>query len=229
MNNVKVTLVVGFALLVAVGVFTLTRSPPRIVRVVGREVVGRGENEAIGAIDSDVTVCQANEVLPAGVSGVRIWLRAFYGTPVHLAAYAGSRLLTQGAVGAAWTGQSVTVPVDALARKTSGVTLCLALGPNSETMILLGAKAPRRARAVLVSGDTLAPQLAAGGGEALGGRLGIEYLAPGRGSWWSRIRSVARRLGLGRAFAGTWIALLAAALAAAAATLAVWGALRELS
>jgi len=37
----------------------------------------------------------------------------------------------------------------------------------------------------------------------------IEYLRPGESSWWSLATSVARRMGLGRAETGTWVALLA--------------------
>ena len=38
--------------------------------------------------------------------------------------------------------------------------------------------------------------------------MGIEYLAAGQGSWWSRLVAVSRRLGLGHALTGTWVALL---------------------
>ncbi len=52
--------------------------------------------------------------------------------------------------------------------------------------------------------------------------LRIEYLRPGPGSWWSLASAVARRMGLGRAPSGTWVALLPLALMSVAVALAAW-------
>lgn len=228
-TKVTITLALGMLVLAVVGAVTLTDAPPRVVRSVGRELVGRGENEAIGFTTSHLVVCQTNETLPAGVFGVRLWMRAFYGTPVHLALYQGSQLLATGVHSAAWTGQSVTVPVTPLSHETSNVALCFAIGPNSEPVTILGAKAPARLRAVTARGENLSePGAGVTSGEPLTGRIEVEYLAAGEGSWWSRILAVARRMGLGRAVTGTWIALLAAALMATVATLSIRYALREL-
>ncbi len=228
-GNVKVTIALGVLVLAVVGAITLTDAPPRVVRSVGRELVGRGENEAIGFATSHLVVCQTNETLPAGVVGVRLWMRAFYGTPVHLALYQGSQTLATGSHSAAWTGQSVTVPVTPLTHEASNVALCFAIGPNSEPVTILGAKAQARLRAVSARSENLSePGVGVTEGEPLAGRIEVEYLAAGQGSWWSRIAAVARRMGLGRAVTGTWIALLAAALMVAAATLAIKHALREL-
>jgi hypothetical protein len=227
MRNVKVTLAVGIALMVAVGAVTLTRSPPRVVRV--GVPGGLGEGNLILAITaSDISVCQANEVLPGGVSGIRLALWAFYGSQVHVRVYSGSQILTEGRRGADWTSDSVTVPVKPVDHATSHVQVCFALGPNSEPVILLGAPAPVQALASASKGGTPTPAAAASEGQRLRGRVGVEYLAAGRGSWWSRALSVARHMGLGRAFSGTWIALLVAALMAAVGVLAVRLTLREL-
>jgi hypothetical protein len=229
-GNAKITIALGVVLLAVVGAVTLSDAPPRVVRSVGRELVGRGENEPIGFTTSHLVVCQTNETLPAGVVGVRLWMRAFYGTPVHLALYQGSQILATGVHSAAWTGQSVTVPVTPLPHEVSNVVLCFAIGPNSEPVTILGAEAPARLRAVSARSKNLSePGVGVTEGEPLAGRIEVEYLAAGNGSWWSRMVAVARRMGLGRAITGTWIALLAAALMAATATLAIRHALRELS
>ena len=225
----KITIVLGLVVLAVVGAITLMDAPPRVVRSVGRELVGRGENVPIGFTTSHLVVCQTNEALPAGVVGVRLWMRAFYGTPVHLALYHGSHILATGAHSAAWTGQSVTVPVTPLSHEVANVALCFAIGPNSEPVTILGASAPARLRAVAArSGNLSEPGIGVTEGEPLAGQIEVEYLAAGNGSWWSRVVAVARRMGLGRAVTGTWIALLAAALMAATATLAIRHALREL-
>jgi hypothetical protein len=227
MNKVTVTLAVGIALLVLAVAVTLTRSPPRVVRAVAQEVVGRGERRKLGLTASDIAICQANEVLPAGVSGIRLSLRAFYGARVHVVAYSGSTVLAAGRRGADWTAQSVTVPVEPLARASTHVKLCFAIGPNSEPVAILGALAPARETAVALTSHRLTPA-AAIAGVPLGGRVGVEYLAAGRGSWWSRLSSVAGHMGLGRAYSGAWIAFLVAALMAAVGVLAVRLTAREL-
>ena len=225
----KITIALGLVVLAVVGAITLMDAPPRVVRSVGRELVGRGENAPIGFTTSHLVVCQTNEALPAGVVGVRLWMRAFYGTPVHLALDHGSHILATGAHSAAWTGQSVTVPVTPLSYEVANVALCFAIGPNSEPVTILGASAPARLRAVAArSGNLSEPGIGVTEGEPLTGRTESNTWLPvtargGRVSW-----AVARRMGLGRAVTGTWIALLAAVLMAVTATLAIRQALREL-
>ncbi len=90
----------------------------------------------------DFAVCQPGEALPAGVSGIRLALWAFYGANVHVRVYKGSQVLTAGSRGADWTSDSVTVPVRPLDHSSSGVTLCFGIGPNSQPISLLGVAAP---------------------------------------------------------------------------------------
>jgi hypothetical protein len=207
---VKVTLGVSIALTLAIVAVTLTRSPPRVVRA---SSVGRGE---LGSTISEEETCQGNEVLPAGVSAIRVSLLAYYGARVRVTASSGPRVLAEGRRGGEWTGGSVTVPITPLKRTASHVTLCIAVGPNSEPIFLLGHGTPAREAAV------------ATGEGPVGGRVGVEYLATGRGSWWSRILPVARHMGLGHALSGTWVVLLIAALVGAVGLLAVRLTLREL-
>jgi hypothetical protein len=229
MRKVTVTLAVGIALLVLAIAVTLTRAPPRVVRAVAQELVGRGEHQPIDFTVGDIAICQAGEVLPAGVSGIRLSMRAIYGAQVQVVVYGGSRVLAEGRREADWTGQSVTVPVEPLDRASSDVKLCFAVGPNSEPVAVLGAAAPKRAAATLLTSRKIRPAAATTiDAVPLGGRAGVEYLAAGQGSWWSRLSSVAGHMGLGRAYGGAWIALLVAALMAGVGVLAVRLTAREL-
>jgi protein-S-isoprenylcysteine O-methyltransferase Ste14 len=209
-NPARLAIVASVALTAALGVLTLTHSPPRVVRA-----SARGE-DVLGSTTGVASACQGGEALPAGVSAVRIWLEAEFGPPVSVRAYARGRLLTQGRRGAGWTASAVTVPVKPLAHAAAGVKLCFDARPNGERLQLYGVHTDSRTAA-------LGP-----GGQRLGGRMTVEYLAGGRSSWFSHALAVARRMGMGRAFAGTWIAPLVALVMAAVCALLVGTAWREL-
>lgn len=210
MKAAKVTLGVGIALIAIVGAYTLTRSPPRVVRA---SSLGQAP---VATTIADASFCQSGETLPAGVSGMRLAIWAFFGANIHVTVSSGSRTLTAGTRGPDWTGSSVTVPVTPLRHAVSPVKVCIDVGPNSEVLYFMGREAPQSLAAVTSTGEPLA------------GRLGIEYLAAGNRSWWSRILEVARHMGLGHALSGTWVVLLIAALMAAVGGLAIRVALREL-
>ncbi len=227
MRKVTVTLAVGVALLAAVGAVTLTRSPPRVLRV--GEPGGDANNRLLTSSASDFAICQPDEALPAGVTGIRLALWAFYGANVHVRVYSGSQVLTEGSRGADWTSDSVTVPVKPVDHSTSGVDLCFGIGPNSQPILVLGNPSPRQEAASMDQvGDSPSPTAAIGERQNLGGRMGVEYLGAGKSSWWSLILTVARHMGLGRSYSGTWIALLVAALTLAAGALALRLTWREL-
>jgi hypothetical protein len=219
--RVKVTLVLGIALLAAVGAIVLTRSPPRVVAARSTPT-----SSILTALSGDISVCQTGEALPANVSAVRLSMWAFVGWPVRVLAYSGSRLITEGRRSASWTSDSVTVPVRPLGRATSNVVLCFAIGPNSEPVLILGQTTSAVEAAAVLKGGTPGPRSTLAG--RLPGRVGVEYLASGQRTWWSSVLSVARRMGLGRSFSGTWIALLVAALMAAVGVLALRLTLREI-
>jgi hypothetical protein len=224
MRKVTVTLVIGIALVIAVGARTLTRSPPRVVGVSGRPA-----DASLGYTIGGGAICQAHEVLPGGATAIRLSVLAFFGPKVRAILYRGSRVLTEGRRGPTWTGSSVTVPLESVARTNSHLTLCLELGPGSERLDFPGRLTrPQMAAVAWRSRHTPTPALAASEGRILRGRIGVEYLAPGRGSWWSRGLSVARHMGIGHFISGTWVALLLAALMAIVVALAVGLAMREL-
>jgi hypothetical protein len=208
---VKVTLAVGVAILIAVCAYVLTRSPPRVVRA------GPTPTGLVTSFSGDGEACQGREALPAGTTAVRLSIAAYVGARIHVAVYSGSQILTEGSRNPDWTGSSVTVPVTPLRESASNVSVCFDISPNSESLFLLG-------RQTAASEGMSVPD-----GESVPGRLEIEYLGPGQGSWWSRLLPVARHMGLGRAFSGTWIVLLIAAMVAAVGVLAGRLALRELS
>jgi hypothetical protein len=209
-NPARLALGVSLALVAALGVVTLTRSPPRVVAISSRGV------DVVGSATGSVSACQAGEVLPGGVSAIRLWLEAEFGPPVSVKAYSGTRVLTEGGRGAGWTATAVTVPVKPLARATSNAKLCFDIPSNSGRLRLYGVHT--------------GPKLAAvgPGKQPLSGRMTVEYLAPGRGSWFSRALTVARHMGIGHAIGGTWVALLPAAMMGAVVVLVVGLAWREL-
>ncbi len=201
----------SIALMLAVGALVLTQAPPRVVRAAPRA------NTVLSLTARDLAACQKGEALPAGVSAIRLSLGAAgIGGRVHVQAISGSQVLTEGEHGPGWTGNSVTVPVAPRDRSTARVKLCFDIAPNSEPILIAGRPSLRRQETAVTVG-----------GVSLGGRLSVEYLAAGSGSWWSRALTVARHMGLGHALSGTWVVLLIAALMTGAGLLAVWLALRE--
>ena len=211
-RNVKLTLLFGVTLLAALVAFALTRAPPRVL---GGNATVHTYLSTFGTVREDDEIFQAGEVLPAGVSAMRLSLVAYVGARVRVTGSSGARVLIEGERGPDWTGTSVTVPVKPLTHPVSHVRLCVAIGPNSQPIYVRGIRSAPSA--VLVSN----------GAQPLHGRLGVEYLGAGRGSWWSRALAVARRMGLGHALSGTWVVLLIAALMATLGGLAIWLLLRE--
>ncbi len=230
MRKAIVTFALGFALIAAVAAVTLAKAPPRLVKIAapGAPAVNGSGANALFQTTGYHTVCQQHEALPAGITDFRVGIWAFYGSRLRVAAYEGSRLLTEGTHNASWTGTVATVPVKPLAHRAADATVCVAIGPTSEPMLLLGGHTPSAQGATFTNGGIPRGGAVKAGAQRLEGRESIEYLAPGRRSWWSQALSVARRLGLGRAYSGTWIALLIALMMAAVAVLAVRVSLQEL-
>lgn len=230
MRSAILTFAAGLAVLAGVGAMTLSKAPLRLARtaIPGARAIGpNGLNGLLASTSASPTICQEEEVLPAGVSAVRVAIWAFYGARVHVTVYKDGKLLTQGSRGGNWTSDSVTVPLQPLSRTVSGAKTCVAIGPNSEPLTVIGPNTQPQIAAVIAEGQP-ASRLSPATASPLQGRMTLEYLAPSRASWWTRLLSVARHLGLGRAYTGTWIALLIAALMAAVGVLAVRLTLREL-
>ncbi|HSZ69011.1 MAG TPA: hypothetical protein VK756_01485 [Solirubrobacteraceae bacterium] len=207
--RIKVVLGAGMLLsMVALGV-TLSHKPS----IVTKTNLSFTHTQ-IAATTAATGACQ-RETLPEGTSAIRLGLTTVLGPEVNVRVLSGSHLLTSGQRGAGWEGASVTVPVRPLARAYSPVSLCFRLRDLNGPVAMLGV---RTANAAAVGEE----------GKQLPGRLHIEYLHPGRRRWWSTIVATARRLGLGRAAAGTWNALLVLTLAATLVALSYWLLARDL-
>lgn len=209
MRQARVALILSLALIVIVGALTLTRSPLRVVRV---SVKPEG---ALASTTGTPTVCQADEILPRGVSAIRLGLEASFGPKVLLRAYSHSRVLTAGNRASDWTGSSVTVPVKPLGRTVSYVKVCFSVPTNDGLLQLYGVPTGTRQAAVEDEGHPLP------------GRVNIEYMTPSGNSWWSRAVSLGRHIGVGHAISGTWVALLLATLMVAVISLVIGLAWRD--
>lgn len=204
-------LAAGLALLAIALVVTLSGSP-----LVVAHANNTPADQPILRATSHTGACQDGEVLPAGISAIRLILVAVVGPSVSVTLTSGAHPLAAGVAGSGWTSGAVTVPVKALPRAASRARICFKLGQSAE--------------GVEVGGSHTGAALAARGldGKALPGRFTVEYMRSGKGSWWSSAQTVARRIGLGHAPEGTWLALLLIASMGAILATASWLLMREL-
>jgi hypothetical protein len=210
MQNPRVALAYGLALIATAVAIVMSRSPQVVSGLNGIEPLAT----RLMSVPGSGGGCQAGETLPARTSAVRMSLEASAGPRVAVNVLVAKTIVTHGEGAQGWLGQVVTIPVEPLDRTVRHATVCFAFTGAHERVSYLGVPTPKRSAAT-------------SGGRALRGRISIEYLRPGHSSWWSLALSTARRMGLGRAWAGTWIALLVAILLAASIALASWLAIRE--
>jgi Predicted membrane protein (DUF2142) len=204
-RSVSLALAGGLALIALAIGLTLAGSPVVVI------ATNRIQPQAIVATTRGHTSgCQPGEVLPAGTTGIRLWITGNVKPSVRVRALAGTRVIAEGSNGGGWLGKVVTVPVARVARTVPDATICFALGPAVEEVDLLGEL-----------GSTHRHHRRAA-------KMRIEYLRSGSDSWWSLVSPVARRIGLGRAPSGALVALIPLALMALAAGLTVATLLRQL-
>jgi hypothetical protein len=208
---VAVALTLGLVSLVVALVVTLSRSPTVVASINSTPVEG-----PILEGGSGTGACQDGEMLPAGISAIRLTLVASVGPRVSLTALSGAHVLTGGSIGSGWTSGNVTVPVKPLAHPVSGARICFELGRSPETVQVGGGRAGAAPAATDTNGNTLP------------GRFTVEYMRAGHDSWWSMAETAARHLGLGRAPGGTWVALLLLVAMGTALVIALWLVLKEL-
>lgn len=189
MRRVATTLGIALVLLAAAIVAVLTQSPVAV------SAVNTAQQVPIRTTTDYTRVCQPNEVLPRGTTGVRLRVGAFTGPRVTADLTAGGHVVAQGSQASGWTGGAVTIPVRPRSVTYREVTLCFELFLNrDETAFLIGE--PGRV------------QESSGRAGNVPARVRVEYLHPARSSWWSLAFSVARRMGLSHAPSGTWSVLL---------------------
>jgi Predicted membrane protein (DUF2142) len=216
MRSAKVALAVGLSSLASALGVVLAQSPLSTL----------ASNDA--TIDAplisgkaDVSFCQAGERPPRGTVAVRLALASSLGPRIALELRDGERLVASGARPSGWVGQTVTVPLRSATRALAPVTLCVTIPPLGEDVGLFG-----RATAAGLAARSIGPITT---GAALPGRVGVEYLGPGRSSWLELASSVAANMSRGRAWSGIWVVFLVVASMLIVAALTAWLALRELS
>jgi hypothetical protein len=209
--SVKIALAIGLALLVLAIGLTLLTSPTTVIETNGIPDAGEVARTRLAT-----TACQAGEVVPAETSAVRLTLAGEIGPSVAVALKAGGRTIADGHHAEGWTGASVTIPIQREAHTTAGVEICFALGRPLGSIEIFG---EHRSGANVLEGPH---------GQALPGRMGVEYLRPGRTTWLSLLPTVARHMGLGHAWSGVWIVFALLLAMASAAGLLAWLALAEL-
>jgi hypothetical protein len=185
----------------------LSQAPPAVTR----HPVPILDTAELGSSTLGSRICQAGETLPRGTTAIRVWLEAVIGPHVSADAISDAHLVTRGARDAGWTAGSVTIPVNRVTRRWSNVTVCVDVAQSRE---LVGMQIARTAPGVAAT-DRQGPlpgRTPTYRNGPLPGRILVEYLQPGHASWWSLAASVARRMGLGHAFSGPAVPLLAVAL-----------------
>jgi len=205
MRGARVALAAGLALTAIAVAIVLSHSPVVLTGTNGIEPLPT----PLTSVDGGASGCQANEVLPARSSAIRLSLGTSAGPRVAVTVLSGKTVITHGEGVPGWLGYVVTIPIKPLNHPVYDTTVCFAFTGAHERVLLMGVRTPTRIAATSGAGT-------------LPGRIAIEYLRRGSSSWWSLALSTSRRLGLGRAWAGTWIVLLVAALMATGVALASW-------
>jgi hypothetical protein len=228
MLKARTALGAGLAVVAIALALVLSSSPPAVTRS-GAPVIS---SYNLGRSKEPSRICQAGEVLPRDTSAIRVWLEAVIGPRVEVQAISHGRVIARGTRGPGWTSGSVTVPISPRPRQASPVTVCTSFAKPSEPVGPVGVSTGAKVAAT----DRQGPLGHAGKDRAasyregpMSGRVVIEYLQPGKRSWWSLARTVARHMGLGHAGSGPLIPLLALALMLALAGVTTGLVLRELA
>lgn len=207
--RIRVALAVGLALIALAFVVALAHAPLTVA------LRGVATEHTLVGTTKPASACQANETLPRDTITIRLGLTSALGPKVTVRVLDGSRVVTRGTVSPGWSGASVMVPVKPVSRTLAPIEVCFAMTQMNGKIAMRGTPTRRALAAKTTEGP-------------LPGRMGIEYLRPGGGSWWSRVTAVARRLGLGHAASGAWNALLVMALVTTLIALSSWLVVKEI-
>jgi hypothetical protein len=204
MRDARLALAAGLALVAVAAAIVLSGSP-RVLA--GTNAID--PDALLAAVPGGGSACQTGETLPAGTTTVGLSLEATAGPRVTVRVLSGKTVVARGESAPGWLGSLVEVPIAPLDHAVRHTTVCFAFTGANERVTFLGAPTPRD---VAARSD----------GGVLPGRIDIEYLRPGSSSWWSLLLPVARRMGLGRAWAGTWVLVPLVLLMAIGLALASW-------
>jgi hypothetical protein len=203
--RVRVVLLVGLTLLVAGVLVTLSRSPPVVAAT-----NSVAPTSFVATTNGDSSFCQGGEQLPRATVAIRLWVNTNISPAVQATVMSDSRVIARGEQQPGRLTSVIAIPIAPLPRALSGASVCFKFGPAVEPVRLLGGSVPHRR-----AGEPAA-------------KIAVEYLRAGDTTWWASALSVARRIGLGRAPSGSWVALLPAVLMAIAALLMVRLVLQQL-
>ncbi len=201
----RVALAAGLAVIAVAIAVTLSRAP---LVVAGTN--GIAYTTVVAATQGPAYGCQGGEAIPRGTTAVRMWLEGNIKSRVRVAVRTGPRTVAAGTQEGGWLGKVTTVPITRVRHRLARADLCYWIDPAVQILNLLGGPVSHPAR-----------------GEA-SRKMRVEYLRPGPSSWWSKVGSMERRLGLGRAPAGGLVFVIPLALMALAALLVVRTAWRGL-
>jgi hypothetical protein len=202
-------MVLGLVVITAALVGVLAQTPKKVIASNYVKVA-----EELGLFPKNTTVCQAGERIPASTVALRISIVAHVGPAVAVTVSHAGHIVAKGQLDAGWESASPTLPIHPPVAEPLQATICLTRAAVALPVELAGSEAPKAL-------------LATSNGQALEGRMRVEYLGTGNRSWLSLAKQVARRLGLGHATSGAWIALPLIALMTMMVALAAWLLMRE--
>jgi len=164
--------------------------------------------------------CQGAELLPADTAAVRLTIGTYGrpGPPLALTATGPSgRPLTAGALAAGWHQGVVRIPVRRVSTATNNARICLRVpSPPRGSAIALGGN-PEPGFAIEIDGRSFQ-----------GVRARLDYLRPGRESWYQLLPTIVHRSTIAKAgFLRTWEWAAVLALVVASAFLAIRTVLRS--
>jgi hypothetical protein len=201
----------GIALVVIVGGMglVLSRTSPRRT---GTNGVWISDEVPALAVPARATACQGGELLPAGTGALRVPVMRSGSSAATLSLWRGGRLLDRVAAHVDARAHLLRASIPRTSRDVGHVRVCVAF--PSGGVLFQGPTVPDAQRAWIGRGFA-------------NSSMAIDYLEPGRQSWWDDASTVAARIGLGRGdWGGGWIAGLLGALVAASLGLAGWLVLR---
>jgi hypothetical protein len=208
----RVAVALALALVLAGLVIVLSQRSQRLA--------GSNSQVVVSAYDLPVRaghqLCQYNETLPAGAAALRLFVGTLGhpGSPLEITVTGTHGALSRGRVAGGYRNGPLHVPITRVARDGGEGRLCIR----------------NRGRATMRFAGNLTPPF--GGANTANARLGdvirVDFLRPGRESWWDISPQIARRFGLVKtSFFGSWTLWFVLGLVVLSSTAAITLVLRQ--